>query len=343
MKKLANRFFIWFFLLGIFSFCFLNIEIFHVPKNWPKPNYDFKKNPIIKEKVLLGRVLFYDPILSRDSSISCSSCHSQYNGFAHADHALSHGINDQIGTRNAPSLVNLAWQKNFMWDGAIHHLDAQAISPISNPMEMNEQLGNVVKKLNRSKLYKGLYYSAYNDSNVTGEKTLKAISQFLLTLVSSNSKYDLVMRKEEKFTDQEKNGYEIFKKNCSSCHKEPLFTNNEFENNGLLPDKKLFDVGRNKITLNPNDSFKFKVPTLRNLEFTYPYMHDGRFRNLNEVINHYVEKKFKHKIVSLKLPQNFNPSSKEKTDLVAFLLTLTDKSFIYNEKFGFPKSVFQKK
>ncbi|MFN6039608.1 MAG: cytochrome-c peroxidase [Bacteroidota bacterium] len=293
-----------------------------------------KNNPLTPEKVYLGRVLFYDPIISRDSSISCASCHSQYNAFAHADHALSHGIGDKIGTRNAPALMNLAWQKNLMWDGAVHHLDAQTLAPITNPSEMDENIGRLIQKLNRSEIYRELFYKAYKDSIPTGERLLKSISTFLLTLVSSNSKYDLVMKGKELFTSQEKKGYEIFKKNCSNCHKEPLFTSDEFENNGLFPDKKLFDIGRAKISLNPNDSFKFKVPTLRNIEFSFPYMHDGRFKNLQDVINHYNGEKFNHINLSEKLNKTMKLNSAEKTDLVAFLLTLTDKSFMFDSRWA---------
>ena len=329
-------------LLLCFSFIVLRDEIFRIPSGWPKPAYDFNKNPLTQAKIDLGRVLFYDPILSRDSSTSCASCHSQYNAFAHADHPLSHGIKDRIGNRNAPTLINLAWQKNLMWDGAVHHLDVQALAPISNPLEMDENIGEVIKKLKRLKLYRELFLKAYLDSSVTSEKTLKAISQFMLTLVSSDSKYDKVMRKEIMFTPQEENGHKIFKKNCSSCHQEPLFTNNQFENNGLLPDKKLNDIGRAKISLNSADSFKFKVPTLRNIEFSFPYMHDGRFNNLLEVINHYTGEKFNSFSLSKKLNRKMHLSSKDKTDLIAFLLTLTDKSFLFDKKHGYPQTLIKR-
>ena len=253
-------------------------RLFFIPKNWPKPVYNFANNPISKEKVLLGRVLFYDPILSKDNTISCASCHSQYSAFTHIDHALSHGINDSIGTRNSPALMNLAWQKTFMWDGAINNLDMQALAPISHPAEMANNINNLINKLNSLKLYRKLFFNAYGDSIVTGEKTLKSISQFLVTIISANAKYDRVMRKQEKFTAQEENGYTLFKKNCSTCHKEPLFTTNEFANNGLVVDTFLNDYGKIRVTKNKNDSLKFKIPTLRNIEFTFPYMHDGRFK-----------------------------------------------------------------
>lgn len=260
---------------------------FSYPSSWPKPTYDFSKNPIEKNKVNLGRVLFYDPILSENNSISCESCHSPYSAFTHIDHALSHGIYDSIGTRNSPALMNLAWKKSFMWDGAINNLDMQALAPISHPLEMGSSIKKVVIKLQASKKYRQLYFQAYGDSIPTGEKTLKALSQFLLTLVSSNSKYDKVMSGDLQFTTQEKNGYALFQKNCSSCHREPLFTNDEFANNGLPENPSLKDKGRMHITLDSTDTYKFKIPTLRNIEYTYPYMHDGRFKKLSEVMNHY--------------------------------------------------------
>ena len=214
-------------------------KLFNVPVNWPEPVYDFSKNPISESKVLLGRTLFYDPILSANNMISCASCHSPVSAFTHIDHALSHGIYDSIGTRNSPALMNLAWQKYFMWDGAVNNLDMQALAPITHPAEMGSSISTVLDKLNHSALYRGLYYDAFGDSIGTGEKTLKAISQFMLTLISSNSKYDKVMRKEESFTVQESNGYSIFINNCSVCHKEPLFTTNEFANNGLKIDSRV--------------------------------------------------------------------------------------------------------
>lgn len=326
-------------LIGV-VFCAFQITknaLFEVPKNWPKPNYDFAKNPLTTEKVILGRVLFYDPILSKNNTISCASCHSQYTAFTHVDHDLSHGIEDRIGTRNSPVLMNLAWHRSFMWDGAINHLDVQSLAPISHPDEMGETIENVVYKLQHSKKYPSLFFKAYGDSLITGEHTLKAISQFMLTLVSANSKYDSVMRKETQFTSQEKNGYLLFQKNCGSCHTEPLFTNLQFENNGLAIDTSLNDYGRMKVTKNKNDSLKFKVPTLRNIEFSYPYMHDGRFKRLSDVLKHYTSGIKHSNSLSAQLQKPILLSSNEKVDLTTFLLTLTDKEFLFNPKFSFPK------
>jgi len=216
----------------------------------------------------------------------------------------------------------------------------QWLAPISNPDEMNEDISNVVMKLQRSKIYPQLFYNAFGDSVITGEHQLKAISQFMLTIVSANSKYDSVMRGEATFTEQEKSGYALFQRNCSSCHTEPLFTNLQFENNGLAVDTSLNDIGRMKISGNSDDSLKFKVPTLRNIEFSYPYMHDGRFKNLSTVLNHYTNGVQRNNTLSKELLQPIILSSNEKVDLVSFLLTLTDKEFLFNRKYSYPKNIY---
>lgn len=313
--------------------------LFFTPTHWPKPVYNFTNNTLTKNKVLLGRVLFYDPILSKNNKISCASCHSQFSAFTHVDHALSHGIHDSIGTRNSPALMNLAWQKTFMWDGAINNLDVQALAPISHKAEMANDISTLVSKLNSLKLYRQLFKNAFGDSLVTGEKTLKAISQFMLTIISANAKYDRVMKKQEVFTAQEQNGYKLFQKNCNSCHAEPLFTTNEFANNGLEVDSILKDYGKVRVTKNQNDSLKFKIPTLRNIEYTYPYMHDGRFKNLSQVMNHYASQIQKSNTLATELQQPLTFSSNDKVDLIAFLMTLSDKEFVFNKKFSYPKEV----
>ncbi len=330
-------------------FAFLGLAMFYpssttpikttYPSYWPKPTYDFSKNPLTQEGIDLGRKLFYDPILSSDSSISCSNCHLSFTAFTHVDHALSHGVNDSIGTRNSPSLMNLAWHTSFMWDGAVNHLDVQGLAPISHPAEMNEDINNVIKKLQRNS-YPSLFFKAFGDSNITGEHLLKAISQFELTLISCNSKYDSVMQKQTVFNSQEANGYKLFKQNCASCHTEPFFTNHQFENNGLFIDTLLNDYGRYNITKNPNDSLKFKVPTLRNIEFSFPYMHDGRFKNLSEVLKHYTKNINHSTTLSNHLKNPITLTSNEKVDLTTFLLTLTDKNFLFNKNNSFPNELF---
>lgn len=324
----------------VFSLAFTFLKptpiYFQIPKSWPKPNYDFTKNPLTEEGFQLGRQLFYDPILSKDSTISCASCHLQATGFTHVDHSLSHGIDGKIGTRNSMTMMNLAWSKTFMWDGGVNHLDVQPLNPITSPAEMNETLANIVQKLQKSDQYKSLFFAAFGDENITGQRILKALSQFELLLVSSNSKYDKVIRKEAVFTDQEQNGYQLFKNNCASCHAEPLFTNGNYENNGIPIDTTLNDIGRQRITEKSEDYLKFKVPTLRNIQFTNPYMHDGRFKKLTEVIKHY-NSIGNGKNLPKQLQKSMNLTDNERVDLVAFLLTLTDNEFLFNKRFSYPR------
>lgn len=310
--------------------------LFSVPVGWPQPLYNFTKNPLTEKKVELGRKLFYDPILSRDSTISCSSCHLQYTAFTHVDHDLSHGIDGRIGIRNSPALMNLAWSKSLMWDGAVNHLDMLALAPISNKLEMDEEIGHVIFKLKQQKEYPVLFEKAFGTS-ITGETVLKALSQFLLTLVSADAKYDKVKRGEASFTEMEAKGYLLYRQHCSVCHTEPLFTNHGFANNGLAVDTTLNDFGLMVVTGVPTDSLLFKVPTLRNLKFSYPYMHDGRFKTLNQVLNHYSRGVQPSSTLHTSLQSKISLSGTEKTELTAFLMTLTDSSFLFNPRFSFPR------
>jgi cytochrome c peroxidase len=305
---------------------FIEESLFNYPEYFPKTKYDFSKNNLSKTKIELGRMLFYDPILSIDSTISCESCHSPYNAFSHTDHRLSHGINDKIGKRNAPPLFNLAWKSSFMRDGAVNHLDMQSLVPITDSLEMGNSLDNLLYKLKKNQKYITMFYEAFGDSTINLDRVLKSISQFELTLISKNSKYDRFRLGEDHFSDQEIRGYELFKKNCSNCHKEPMFTNYKFENNFLDINQVLLDSGRFSITKNSDDFMSFEVPSLRNLSYTYPYMHDGRFSNLFEVLKHYSGPKFNS--VSL--------TEKETIDIISFLLTLNDKEFILNPENKFP-------
>lgn len=310
-----------------------------VPASFPKPVYNLKADAFTASKIQLGRVLFYDPILSKNNTISCASCHSSFNAFAHTDHALSHGIFDSIGKRNAPALFNLAWQTNFMWDGAINHIDMQALAPISDKKEMAESLENVIKKLNSSPIYPKLFQKAYGDTTATSQKLLKAIALFQLSILSYRSKYDQVISKKDSFSIQEYNGYKLFKRHCNSCHAEPLFSNYQFANNGLSINKSLNDFGKGAITKQARDSLLFKIPSLRNLSYTYPYMHDGRFNRLSEVINHYTNGIVQHKNSSEELKKPINLSANEKVDLISFLLTLNDKEFVKDTNYQFPKKI----
>lgn len=331
---------LWLFFVVLISLsCFKIPALISYPNYWPKPVYNFNNNPLTKDKILLGKVLFYDPILSQDSSISCASCHSSYAAFTHVDHPTSHGINDAIGNRNAPALFNLAWQKKFMWDGAISHIDFQALAPISNKIEMGSDLKTVLSRVNKNKRYHELIKKAYKTDQLSGEQFLKAMAQFLLSLVSSNSKYDNVRAGKDQFSEQEANGYALFQKNCASCHTEPFFTNHDFAKNDLPINQNLKDLGRYNITKNNSDSLLFKVPSLRNIAFTYPYMHDGRFKKLSEVLNHYQTGVANGDV---RLPNKNQLTSKDKIDIIAFLLCLSDNDFVQNKAFQFPITNFKK-
>jgi cytochrome c peroxidase len=276
-------------------------------------------------------------MLSRNNTISCASCHLPNTAFTHVDHDLSHGIEGRIGKRNSPALMNLAWSKAFMWDGAVNHLDVQALAPITNHDEMDESLANIVQKLQRTPTYVALYKAAFGDTLITGEHTLKALSQFMLTLISADSKYDKVMRGEASFNEYEAKGYTLFKSNCASCHREPLFTNGAFENNGLPVDTTLNDKGRIAITHRLTDSLKFKVPTLRNIEVSYPYMHDGRFKSLQMVLFHYTEGIAHTPALSLQLSKKMVLNEADKQALIAFLRALTDEAFLHNPSYQYPQ------
>ena len=308
---------------------------FKIPEGFPKPVYDFKKNKITVEGFLLGRKLFYDPLLAKDTVTSCSSCHQPFAGFAHVDHALAHGIAGKIGKRNVPSLQNLAWKDEFMADGGINNLDLQPIAPLTSPIEMGETLENVIRKLQNDSLYPMLFKNAFGDSSITTERIMKSLSQFLTLMISSNSRYDKYLEGKEKFSDQELRGLKLFRARCESCHKEPMFTDYTYRNTGLFPDSLLNDSGRAIITGLKSDFMKFKVPGLRNIEMTYPYMHDGRFRNLEEVMDHYGNGKF--------FTMNIDPeilkmtlTAEEKSDIIYFLRTLTDRTFLYDRRFFDP-------
>jgi cytochrome c peroxidase len=306
------------------------------PADWPEPVYDFTQNPLSEEGFQLGRKLFYDPNLSRDSSVSCASCHLSFTGFAHVDHALSHGIEGRKGTRNAPALVNLIWQSSFHWDGGVNHLDAQAINPLQHPAEMDNSLNQVLAYLRRTPEYRKAFLVVFGDTAITTPRLMKAFSQFTTSLISANAKYDKVQRGEAEFTAQEANGHNLFQQHCAACHPAPLFQKNVFARNGLSLDSALQDQGRFAISRLPQDLYLFKVPTLRNIEHTFPYMHDGRFQTLTEVVRHYAHITPGSSEVSEALSQGVPLTPNAQKDLIAFLKTLTDKEFLYNPRYRYP-------
>lgn len=301
---------------------------FYQPEYFPTVAYTFKNNQLTKARFELGRSLFHDPILSSDSTVSCGSCHAQAHAFADHNVALSKGVGGTLGTRNSPSIANMAWSPAFMWDGGVNHIEVFSASPITNPLEMNEDMANVVSKLNRSKFYKNKFKEAYSVDVITDQKMLQALAQYMAMIVSADSKYDQVRNGKAVFTSSEKNGYQLFLSNCASCHKEPLFTDFSYRNNGL--DEIPKDIGRERISQNVSDRGKFKVPSLRNVELTYPYMHDGRYKNLSQVLDHYTIGIKQSGSLDEGLKNGIQLTNSEKEDLIAFLNSLSDYSLIGN-------------
>lgn len=201
-------------------------EPYHLelPPGLPAPVYDLSQNPLTKQGIALGRRLFYDPKLSRDSSISCGFCHQQFAAFGHFDHALAHGVEGRIGTRSVPTLFNLIWQKNFMWDGGVNNLEIQPLTPLTDENEMGMDLAVLIKRLQADAVYRKMFKAAYGTEEVNSQRLFRAITQFLATMISFQSKYDSVMRKAPgvAFTPEEQEGYVIFKQKCAACHKEPF-------------------------------------------------------------------------------------------------------------------------
>jgi cytochrome c peroxidase len=304
-----------------------------IPKGFPNPTYTFNDNPLRAAVFVLGRKLFYDPILSKDSTVSCASCHIRLAAFGHFDHALSHGIEGRIGRRNVPPLQNLIWKDAFMWDGGVNHLELQPISPITNHTEMDETLKGVLEKLSHKGNYKSDFFAAFGDSMPTSAGMLKALAQFTGLMISANSRYDKYMQGTDTFSAEEIAGLAIFRAKCAVCHTEPLFTNNAYKSNGLPADTSLNDKGRAAITGADADTYKFKVPSLRNIAMTYPYMHDGRFRKLQDVLLFYSHPEH---LAAHRSPEMENIGTLTDTDkkcIYSFLQTLTDKSFIYDRRF----------
>lgn len=315
---------------------FVSNNYFQVPEGWPYPQYDFSGNPINYSGFQLGKKLFYDPILSRDSSISCGSCHHQNSAFADGGKAISTGIDGLTGTRNSLTLFNLAWNPDFMWDGGINHIEIQPFAPITNPVEMDESLSIVLSKLNNNSNYKSEFKNAFGTDSITSQLLFKALTQFMGSMVSANSKYDQVKNNSSgiNFTTDEQAGYLLFKSKCESCHREPLFTDFSFRNNGLPIDPTYNDYGRYIITFDPTDSMKFKIPSLRNVMLTSPYMHDGRFATIDQVLDHYQSGIISYSNLDPLLSLGISLTPTERNQLKAFLNTLSDFSFINDPRFS---------
>ena len=312
---------------------------FAVPKGWPQPVYTFQDNTLTQDGFALGRKLFYDPRLSLDNTVSCASCHQQFAAFSHLDHSVSHGIDGLLGTRNAPGLFNEAWQHAYFWDGGVINLENQPINPIQNHVEMGETMAGVITKISADATYQAQFKKIFGDGLINSQRMLRMLAQFMGAMVSANSRYDHYARGESgaNFTNSELNGLTLFRQKCASCHVEPLFTDFSYRNNGLMMDPGYNDSGRARITGLPEDYCKFKIPSLRNVAITEPYMHDGRFTTLDAVLEHYRTGITSSATLDPQLATGISMTDAEKGDIIAFLQTLTDTTYTHDPRFSDPK------
>ena len=296
-------------------------------------------NRFSKDVIALGRRLFYEPLLSANGKVSCATCHAQHLGFSDGVALARTGVSGKPAFRNSPALINLAWAKNgLFWDGGAKNIESQIMGPLHNEDEMGQAIGVSVDKLKSQGSYRRAFEKAFPDKQVTTTNLLNALAQFVRILVSFNSKYDRVLRQEAELNESQERGRNLLMGKCGPCNGGILMTADGFHNNGI--DKEYSTIregqpmGRFRITRNKADIGKFRTPTLRNIEVTGPYMHDGRFATLEAVIEHYSSGIKKSATLDAKLPAGgFQFSREQKSDLKAFLLTLTDQEFLTRKEF----------
>lgn len=303
-----------------------------IPAGFPPPVYRFNDNPLTQEGFELGRKLFYDGNLSSDGLHSCASCHQQIAAFGTFEHDRSHGVNHTHTLRNAPPLFNLAWQTTFHWDGEFSSLFYEAAQPIHGDHEMGETFDGIVNKLEKDPEYREMFRKAFRTQFISPEYILKALAQFTGSLISANSKFDLYKKGQFTFTAEEENGYQVFKAKCASCHPEPMFTDYSFRNIGLPVDPLLNDYGRMRITKYAGDSLKFRVPSLRNVNITANYMHDGRFASLVQCMDHYRTGVQQSATLDPLLINGIQMTDAEASNVIRFLRTLTDSSIVLDTR-----------
>jgi len=307
-----------------------------IPPGFPQPNYKFENNALTSEGFELGRRLFYDGKLSKDGNFPCASCHQQFAAFATFDHNFSHGFNNAFTVRNAPALFNLAWQKEFHHDGGINNIEVQPLAPITAQNEMAETIDNVVNKLKNDPKYREMFTAAFGDETINSQRILKALAQFTGSIISDDSKYDRVQKGQASYTAFEQRGEALFMTNCAGCHPPPLFTDFTYRNTGLPVNAFLNDLGRMQITHKSGDSLKFKVPSLRNINISFPYMHDGRFLTLQQCVEHYRAPVQNSPTLDPSLINRISLTNAQVTDLVQFLRTLTDSTLLRDQRFSQP-------
>ena len=315
--------------------------VLNIPSNFP-PFEIPDENPLTVEGVRLGRHLFWENRMSGDNSMSCASCHAPQYAFSDPSPS-SIGINGDSSKRNSMVLQNLAWSNDFFWDGSVITLEEQILLPVMDSTEMDESWSNFLNEIKFDNLYRELFYNAFGTLEPDSTHAAKAIAQFLRTMISSNSKYDKVLRYEANFTPDENAGFSSFNSltggDCFHCHGGILGTDLSYKNNGL--DEFPIDSGRGLVTLNPLDNFKFKVPSIRNIEYSAPYMHDGRFNTIDQVIDFYSTGIHANSpnidpLIEFASQGGVQLNPTERMQLKAFLLTLSDPSFINNPDFSNP-------
>ena len=308
------------------------------------PPHFTNNNPVTDAGATLGRVLFYDPKFSRNYTISCASCHLQENAFSDPE-KFSAGFEGGLTGRNSMGLTNAKFYDpgHFFWDERADTLEDQTLLPIQDSVEMGMDLESLVQRLQEYEYYEQLFLETFGDSTVTTERISLALSQFIRSMLSYQSKYDVGEQSNfTNFTQEENLGRQLFnsnRANCNNCHEGTNFVGDEPENNGL--EFPFLDLGVGGVNGNPNDEGKFKMPSLRNIEMTAPYMHDGRFETLEEVIDHYSTGIVANPNLGNQLEDNNRPvrpnfNIQEKAALVAFLKTLTDQNFLTDPKFSDP-------
>jgi len=295
---------------------------FEAPDYFPEVQYSFENNDVTQKRFALGKKLFFDPILSSDNTISCASCHAQVHAFADHNVALSTGVEGRLGKRNSPSIANMAWSPSFMWDGGVNHIEIFSLAPITDTNEMNETMSNVIDKLNALPKYRNHFKKAYGVDEINDQVLFRALTNYMMMIVSDNSKYDQWIKGQTDLTQEEHAGRELFEEKCSSCHSGALQTDYSFRNNGLYATFE--DLGRGRITLDAADNGKFKVPSLRNAMLTYPYMHDGSIYSIRDVLDHYAGGIVSSPTLDESLTNGIPMTETEKDQIVAFLETLTD-------------------
>ena len=298
---------------------------------FPQP----ERNLLSEEGVTLGKKLFFDPKLSVNGQVSCATCHSPSLAFTDGISLADHGVSGNKLHRTAPSIFNLAWQKNgLFWDGGANDLESLNFGPLTHPDEMGADLDDVVTYLESDAEYRSHFNLVFGEEQIQSAQVSRAISQYVRTLISQDSKYDYWKRNDAQLTELELKGYQVYKKNCSSCHVEGLFTDGDFHNNGLdkeypnPPELEGLYQGRYRITSNPEDLGAYKTPTLRNIYLTAPYMHDGRFLTIDEVLDHYQNGVQVNESLAPELTEGVAFNSLEREALKAFLHTLTDSVFL---------------